>query len=261
MIDREKILRYYRATGDHELATRILDVAESARRSRRYQVTEFLDPHGYSVAETVAAYDDSLKISSHGGYNTAERVRAAFTCADFRGETLVEIGAVALEWDARYYQLSHRDVLGGLLALGIKRGLTGDILMTPDGCQVIVDAAIIPFILSELRRIGAANVTVRSIGLEELQPRPEKIKEIRSTVASLRLDSITAAGFGISRTHAAEDIAAEKVKVNWKDAKNAAQMVKDGDVISLRGRGRVEVVEITGQTKKGRTGVLLKRYL
>ena len=58
-----------------------------------------------------------------------------------------------------------------------------------------------------------------------------------------------------------EEIQAEKVKVNWKDAKNAAQNVKAGDIISFRGRGRVEVVEITGQTKKGRTGVLLKRYI
>lgn len=261
MIDREKILRYYRATGDHELAARILDVAEAAIRSRRFQVTEFLDPHGYALAETVAAYEDSLKVSAHGGYHSAERVRAAFTCADFRGETAGGIEAMAVEWDVRYYQLSHRDVLGGLMALGIKRGLLGDILMTPDGCQVIVDCTIVPFLLTELQRIGPANVKVRKIELGELQPRPEKVKEIRSTVASLRLDSITAAGFGISRTHAAEEIEAEKVKVNWKDAKNSSQTVKCGDIISLRGRGRVEVIEITGQTKKGRTGVLLKRFM
>lgn len=261
MIDREKILRYYRATGDHELAARILDVAEAALRSRRFQVTEFLDPHGYSVAETVAAYEDAVKVSSHGGYNTAERVKAAFTCADFRGEPAAGIEAVAVEWDVRYYQLSHRDVLGGLMALGIKRGMLGDILMVPGGCQILVDSSLTPFLLGELQRIGAANVKLRLIELSELQPRPEKIKEIRSTVASLRLDSIAAAGFGMSRTHAADEIEAEKVKINWKDAKNSAQMVKSGDVISLRGRGRVEVVEITGQTKKGRTGVLLKRYM
>ena len=261
MIDREKILRYYRATGDHELAAKILDVAEAAQRNRRFQVTEFLDPHGYSIAETVAAYDDSLKVSSHGGYITAERVKAVFACADFRGEPMAGIAAVAVEWDERYYQLSHRDVLGGLLSLGIKRGLFGDILMVSGGCQIVAESSIIPFLLEELQRIGAANVKVRTIELVELQPRPEKVKEIRATVASLRLDSIAAAGFGMSRTHASEDIDAEKVKVNWKDAKNAAQMIKVGDVISLRGRGRIEVVEITGQTKKGRTGVLLKRYM
>ena len=261
MIEREKILRYYRATGDHELAARLLDAAETAIRNRRYQATEFLDPHGYSIAETVAAYEDTLSVTSHGGYETAERIKAVFVCRDFRGEPVSEIEAVSVDWDNRYYQLSHRDVLGGLMSLGIKRGLLGDILMVPGGCQIVAERSITPFLLSELQRIGAANVKTRLIALGELQPRPETVKEIRSTVASLRLDSITAAGFGMSRTHAAEEIAAEKIKVNWKDAKNAAQSLKTGDVISFRGRGRVEVVEITGQTKKGRTGLLLKRYM
>ena len=261
MIDRDKILRYYRATGDHELAAQLLDSAEAAIRSRRYQITEFLDPHGYSVAETVAAYEDSISVRSFGGYDTAERIKAAFVCRDFRGEPAADIESIAVEWDTRYYQLSHRDVLGGLMSLGIKRGLFGDILMVPGGCQIIADRSIIPFLLNELQRIGAANVKTRRIELSELQPRPETVKEIRSTVASLRLDSLTAAGFGMSRTHAAEEIAAEKIKVNWKDAKNSSQILKAGDIISFRGRGRVEVVEITGQTKKGRTGVLLKRYV
>ena len=261
MIEREKILRYYRSTGDHELAARILDAAEAAIRNRRFHVTEFLDPHGYSIAETVAAYEDTLKVSPQGGYENAERVKAVFTCRDFRGETMPGLEAVAVEWDVRYYQLSHRDVLGGLMALGLKRGVLGDILMVPGGCQIIADSSIAPFLLDELERIGAAGVKTRRIATGELQPRPETVKEIRSTVASLRLDSITASGFGMSRTHAAEEIAAEKIKVNWKDAKNSAQTVKPGDVISFRGRGRVEVVEITGQTKKGRTGVLLKRYM
>lgn len=261
MIDREKILRYYRATGDHEMAARILDAAEAAVRNRRFQVTEFLDPLGYSIAETVAAYDDALILSSQGGYETAERVKAAFACKEFRGEITYNIQAVAVEWDARYYQMSHRDVLGGLMALGIKRGVVGDILMISGGCQLIADSSIAPFLLNELSRIGAANVKTKSIEMSELQLRPETVKEIRATVASLRLDSIAAAGFGVSRTHMSEEIESEKIKVNWKSSKNSAQSVKAGDIISFRGRGRIEVVEITGQTKKGRTGVLLKRYM
>jgi len=261
MIDREKILRYYRATGDHELAARILDAAETAIRNRRFCITEFLDPHGYSIAETVVAYEDALLLQSQGGFQTAERVKAAFVCQDFRGEVAFSVEAVAVEWDVRYYQLSHRDVLGGLLALGIKRAVVGDILMVPGGCQIIADASIVPFLLAELQRIGAANVKTKRVELSDLQPRPETVKEIRSTVASLRLDSVAAAGFGTSRTQMTEEIQAEKVKVNWKDAKSPAQIVKAGDIISFRGRGRVEIMEITGQTKKGRTGVLLKRYI
>ena len=80
-------------------------------------------------------------------------------------------------------------------------------------------------------------------------------------MASLRIDSIAASGFGFSRSRAAQDIAADRVRLNWQPVKNAAQTVKAGDIISMRGRGRLEVAEVRGQTKKGRTAVLLKRYL
>jgi RNA-binding protein YlmH len=97
--------------------------------------------------------------------------------------------------------------------------------------------------------------------LEEVVAKEERVKEIRTTVASMRLDVIAAAGFGVSRSKMAGDIATDKLKVNWQEAKNSAQNVKQGDVISMRGRGRVEISEIVGQTKKGRTSVILKRFL
>ncbi len=117
------------------------------------------------------------------------------------------------------------------------------------------------FIKDNLRKIGAAPVEPAAIPLTDIAPREEKVKEIRATVASLRLDTVAAAGFGTSRSQMAEEIEAAKVKVNWQDAKGPAQAVKAGDVISMRGRGRVEVAEILGQTKKGRTSVFLKRFI
>mgnify|MGYP000950373488 FL=1 len=80
-------------------------------------------------------------------------------------------------------------------------------------------------------------------------------------MASLRVDSVAAAGFGMSRSRAAADIEADKLKLNWQSVKNAAQLVKEGDVLSLRGRGRVEVAKVGGRTKKGREGLLLRRFL
>lgn len=263
MIDRDKILRFYKGSGDGDLAARLLDQAEDAVRSRRYQVTEFLDPHGLSIAETIVAHEESLLLSTHGGYPSAERQRACFQWREFRGEPVIPISAVQMEWDVRYYDIGHRDVLGGLMAQGLKRGLIGDIIVLPKGgrCQVIVDTTARDLFLRELERLGNAPVQTSEIALTELSPRPETVKELKATVASLRIDAVAAAGFGMSRTQIAEDIKADKLKVNWKETKNAAQTVKPGDVISFRGRGRVEFVDVTGQTKKGRTGVLLKRYV
>ena len=89
----------------------------------------------------------------------------------------------------------------------------------------------------------------------------EKVKVINATVADLRLDAVAAAGYGVSRSRMSDEIKSLNVKLNWKEAKKAAQAVNEGDVISFRGRGRVEVAEIRGTTKKGRISVTLKRFI
>ena len=263
MIDRDKILRFYKGSGDGDLAARLLDLSEEAIRTHKFKATEFLDPHGMSIAETIVAHEDSIVLLISGGYATAERQKACFKWRDFRGEPDLGISAIQIEWDPRYYDISHRDILGGLMAQGMKRGMIGDIIVLPNSgrCQILVDIVAQKIFLQEIDRIGSAPVKVSKIELTLLSTKPETVKEIKATVASLRIDAVAASGFGISRTQMAEDIKAEKVKVNWKEAKNVAQNVSPGDIISFRGRGRVEFVEITGQTKKGRTGILLKRYI
>lgn len=261
MSDREKILRYYRASGDGDLAARLLDAAENAGRNRKFKVSEFLDPHGYSIAEIIGAHYDNLTLSANGGYLGAERVKAIFVNKEFRGTPDEKIEAVAVKWDERYYDLTHRDVLGALMGLGIKREIIGDIIMCGHGCQIIIDSSLSGFIMQDFNMIGAASVTVSSLPLSEIAPREEKTKEIKTTVSALRLDVVAAAGFGTSRTTMSDEIGVGKLKVNWQDAKNSAKSIKVGDIISMRGRGRVEVCEVLGQTKKGRISILLKRFM
>lgn len=261
MSEREKILRFYRASGEGDLAARLVDMAEAALKSRRFKVSEFLDPFGYSIAETVAAHYLRVRLTADGGYQGAERVKAAFVEEEFRGVVDFGLTALAATVDVRYYSISHRDVLGAVIALGVKREVVGDIIMGGRGCQIICDNAMVAFIKDNLTKIGPAPVELEIIPLSDIAPREEKIKEIRATVASLRLDTVAAAGFGMSRSQMTEEIEAAKVKLNWQDAKGPSQPVKAGDIISMRGRGRVEVVEIVGLTKKGRTSIFLKRFM
>ncbi|HWR41309.1 MAG TPA: YlmH/Sll1252 family protein [Patescibacteria group bacterium] len=264
MSEREKILRYYRANDDGELAARLLDLAEVAIKSRKYRISEFVDPHGLSIAETIVAHYPQLILATNGGYSGSERVKVAFISDDFSGnhdQIDYQLSALQLSWDERYYHLTHRDVLGALMGLGIKREITGDIMLSGSTSQIVLDSSMAAFVAQNLTSVGQAVISISPVSLTDIAPREEKVKEIRSTVASLRLDAIAAAGFGVSRTKMGDEIAAAKLKVNWQDAKNAAQTVKVGDIISMRGRGRVEICDIPGQTKKGRFSVLLKRYL
>lgn len=261
MSEREKILRYYKSSDDGDLAAQLLDLAEGAQRNRKYKVSQFLDPYGYSIAETIGAHYSSLQMTGDGGYRGAERVKVIFANEEFRGTPDLAVEALAVKWDERYYELTHRDVLGALMGLGIKREIVGDIIMCGHGCQIIIDNSLASFILQNFTTIGAAPVTLSQIPLAELTPREEKIKEIKTTVSALRLDVVAAAGFGTSRTTMSDEIGVGKLKVNWQDAKNSAKSVKVGDIISMRGRGRVEVCEVLGQTKKGRISILLKRFI
>ena len=259
--EREKILRYYSSGGDEGLAAKLLDLAERVEKQGRFSLSEFLDPYGVSIAETVAAYFPQVHVDINGGYAGAERARVAFVADDFHGEPDYKLAAVAIKWDKRYHQLSHRDVLGAVMGLGCKRELFGDILLVEEGCQVIVDKPSLAYFLSNLTSIGAAQVTTEEIPLASLQQKEERVKEIRATVAALRLDAVAAAGYGVSRSKMADEIKGQGVKLNFREVKNAAQTVKEGDVISFRGRGRVEVAALNGTTKKGRMSLLLKRYL
>lgn len=261
MADREKILRYFRASDDEELAAKLLELAEGANRNNRFRVSPFLDPHGLNVAEIVAANFGRLKLVTDGGFPNPERAKAAFVAEEYGGSVEFGIAAYQVRWDKRYYTLGHRDILGAFMGLGCTRDIMGDIVFNDEGAQFVADTTFENYIVSNLTQIGAAPIELKLIGLEELVTREEKVKVISATVAALRLDAVAAAGYGISRSRMAEEIKGQNVKVNWQEAKNAAQSVGVGDKISFRGRGRVEVAEIRGTSKKGRICVTLKRFI
>ena len=261
MKDRDKIIRYYQGTDNGEAAARLIDLADAVVKGRPYRVSEFLPPFGVQIAETIRAHQPDLVMQLFGGYEGAERVKVAFVRNDYLGKIDYEISACKIVWDARYRLIGHRDVLGSLMGLGIVRERFGDIIMTDGGAQLLVDTSWIPYLQQNFTKVSMVGVLIEPMALTEILPREEKVKEVRTTVASLRLDAIAASGFGLSRTKTVEAINGDRVQINWQSAKGAAQLVQVGDVISLRGRGRMDVVEISGQSRKGRICVLLKRYM
>lgn len=257
---REKIIRYYKGTEGADMAVKLVDCAEQALKSGKYKLSGFLTPFEQSMAETIANSLGGLKVEFDGGYIGAERQRAAFCDNNFAGTPAFEIAVIKAEWNGEFARLGHRDVLGAVLSLGVERECVGDIIATKEFARIIVDKKLCDYFVYNLKRIGDAGVETSVDELSNIAPKEERIKEIKATVASLRVDSIAAAGFGMSRSKMATEISAEKVKLNWQTVRNASQSIKEGDILSMHGRGRLEVAEIRGQTKKGRIGVLLKRY-
>ena len=257
---KEKIIRYYRGTEGEEAAVRMVDLATQALKSQKYKLTGFLTPFEQEIAGTIVNSLGNLKLDFDGGFNGAERQRAAFCHEDFPGTPAFEIAVIDAQWNAEFARLSHRDVLGSIMSLGVERECIGDIIATKELARIIVDKKMAEYFINNLTQIGDAGVKVTLGDPASIAPKEERTKEIRATVASLRVDSIAAAGFGMSRSKAADEIKAEKIKLNWQTVKNASQAIKEGDILSMRGRGRLEVSEVRGLTKKGRTAVALRRY-
>ncbi|MCR5175967.1 MAG: RNA-binding protein [Anaerovibrio sp.] len=258
---RDKLIRFYKGTEGAETAVKLVDMAERVKRNQRFQLSGFLDPYGQEIAETIVANYPGIRVDFSGGYPGAERQRAMFMDESFGGNPGFDIVVLKATWNGQFEHLGHRDVLGALMGLGIQRDCLGDIIMSGASALILAESGMGTFLMDNLTMIGRSGVTCVEDELSNIAPKEERCKEIQATVASLRVDSIAAAGYGSSRSRAASDIAADKLKLNWQPVKNASQSVKEGDILSMRGRGRIEVVEVRGKTKKGRIGVLLKKYI
>lgn len=257
---REKLIKFYKGTEGEDAAIRMIDLATQALKTQKYKLTGFLTPFEQEIAGTIANTLGSLKLDFNGGYEGAERQRAAIQHEDFPGTPDFEIAVLDAKWNSEFVRLSHRDVLGSIMSLGLERWCVGDIIATKELARIIVDKKVADYFIANLTHIGESRVDVTLGDISSIAPKEERVKEIRATVASLRVDSIAASGFGMSRSKAADEIKAEKIKLNWQTVKNASQSIKQGDILSMRGRGRLEVAEVRGETRKGRIAVLLRRY-
>ena len=111
-----------------------------------------------------------------------------------------------------------------------------------------------------LKQVRSVPVRTQRIDISELKIREPKKKELTTVEASLRLDAVASAGFGMSRSKMVDLIDSNDVRVNWKEVTQASSQVKTGDLIAIRGKGRLEVGEIA-VTKKDRYRVQLTRYM
>lgn len=257
-IDRERILSHLDPETERPDGARIIDATVRALRDEVPVRTHFLDPHGLKVAAGVIESIPAASYRAYGGYPGAER-RRLLVFPQFYLVELLEDPVSAIELESPGAGLSHRDCLGAILGTGLKRDMVGDILVTGRGFQAVVAVESVEFLLHNLDRIGAHPVRAYEIDPERLEVEPERVREIKATVASLRLDAVAGAGFGASRTKMAREIKSERVKVNWAPVTSPSHTVSEGDVLSIRGRGRVIVEQVAGTTRKGRINILLKR--
>jgi photosystem II S4 domain protein len=258
MLPREELLK---GVEHREEVARIIDLAEQAIRTWEVVLTDFLSPPLLAEVQQIFANLTEVKVLAWGGYPQAERQRLGIARAEIGLEQpQIELAALDIAGNFLFDPAAHRDFLGAILGTGIVRDKIGDIIVLGErGAQVIVVPEMVDFLQTSLTQVRSVTVKTQPIELSELKVRPPQKKEMTTVEASLRLDAIASAGFGISRSKMADAISAGDVRVNWKEITQASYSVKSGDLISVSGKGRLEVGEVA-VTKKQRYRINLVRY-
>jgi photosystem II S4 domain protein len=259
MLPREELLKG--VTNREEIA-RIIDRAEQALKTWEVVLTDFISPAVGVEVQRVFTRLTEVTFLGWGGFPQAERQRLGLARQGDVPLEISQISVAALDIAGNFLfdPANHRDFLGALLGTGIVREKVGDILVLGErGAQVIVVPEIVDFVQASLTQVRSVPVKVTPIDLSILKVQPPKKKEITTVEASLRLDAVASAGFGISRSKMAQAITSGDVRVNWQEVTSASYAVRSGDLIALQGKGRLEIGEIA-LTKKERYRVQLLRY-
>ena len=247
--------------GDRLLLARVLDKYEQMERRNIPAATGFLSPREQILALSLL---NSAGVRSgyvfDGGYQEAERKILIFL-PDWAEGADGELVFLRAQFHGSGSTLSHRDILGSLMGLGVTREKVGDILISPHSADIVAAPSLLDFFLREWDQAGRVRLSVTAISREELLAPKAQVKVIRDTVSSLRLDAVTASAFSLSRGRAAELIEAGRTNLDHMPCLKPDKQVREGGIITVRGLGKARLVQVGGLTKKGRTGITVERYL
>jgi photosystem II S4 domain protein len=259
MLPREELLK---GVENRETVARVIDLADRAVKTWEVELTDFLSPPELAQCQQIFSRLTDVQSVAWGGYPQAERQRIAIARSEVPlDREQVAVAALEIAGNFLFDTATHRDFLGAMLGTGIVRDKTGDLIVLGErGAQVIVAPELVEFLEMNLQQVRSVPVKTQRLDLNQLKLREPKKKELTTVEASLRLDAIASAGFGMSRSKMADLIEAGDVRVNWKDITQASTQVKSGDLIAIRGKGRLEVGEVA-VTKKDRYRVQLTRYV
>lgn len=236
---------------------RTADLAAAAARRGFPCFSAFCSDREQVLARAALAKAQCEHFRFFGGYEGAER-QMLCVWADAEPE-LFPIRTLWIEVPFGADALTHRDYLGSLMGLGLKRECMGDILVRENGAYLLITQQMAPFVLQQLCSVGRAGASVREAELPaQLQQR--EVQTATVTVPSLRLDALLAAMMKTSRSDAAELIRSGAVLVNHVPTDSAHYEVCEGDLFTVRGKGRYRLCEVRGKSKKDRTFVSYEQY-
>ena len=261
-MDRKNIETIAHSSEDRLLLAKLWDKINAGMRKSIPANTCFLSPRELEMAKFLFGEPEGLY--TFGGYRDAERKMLVYLPDYLEENALYEEASPCLCLRAVFYEgdsPSHRDFLGALMGAGIGRETVGDICVGKGSCDFFVTAEIAPYILQNFTSAGRTKLHISRISLAEASiPEPE-VKEIKDTLASLRLDSVISSGFRIGRSLAAQYVSTGKAAIDGLPCEKPDKAIAEGCKISVRGLGKIKLHAVNGRTKKDRISVVIHRYI
>lgn len=258
--DRAKYIEHIQDKEQHIVMRKIIDKAEAVLKNHDTVYTDFLDPYQRELAYSILNRID-ISYYAEGGLENAERKSIVIYPEYMTKETIENpIKAIKITGNFKFNSVSHRDYLGAIMGLGIKREKVGDIFIKEDCATVVIQAEVLDFLIYNLKSIGKESVEIEEIELCKIEKVEEEFRDVNLTISSLRVDSLISGVCNISRSKSAILIGQNKVKVNWKPINNISYEIKEGDVLSIRKFGRIKLIEHSGKSKKDKEKVVARIY-
>ena len=267
-MNKQEIMQDYKNQEEGLLVAKIMDKLEFTKTKNKIQNTDFLNLYEQDLANKLLNRIGYKNYYFFGGKETTERKMLIIYPKKLTEEMarknhtkIISIIKIKLPNDLED-EYDHRRYLGAIIKLGIDRGKIGDIFVRNLGADIIAQKEVVNFLiqsLPQLTRFQSAEISEHSI--DELQDTEVQKQEISSVVISLRLDNIVSVLARTSRSKAVEIIEQERVFINFRLETKPSKIVKVGDKITIRGKGKFEFKEIAGNTKKGRYVVKIDKYV
>lgn len=238
------------------LLARIDDLVELVYRTDKPKYLGFLSNEEKDLAQKHLK-KRGINVSFFGGAEDNERVFLG-CFPEWVEQSSFPITALTFKF-RNIDSLRHRDFLGSLMALGLKREAIGDILIEQGRAVVFLSDDIVKYVFENLNKVGNVGVNA-CIGFNSPLPERNNCIEKTVTVASLRLDCVVSAVCDFSRNTACDYIESGLVSVNSILAEKTTKVLTDGDVLSVRRKGKFQIVSSNRKTKKDRIILIYKSY-
>lgn len=269
-MQRNDIINKYKDEEDKLLVAKILDKINLAKTRNQIVYTDFLNMHQKVISQEILNLQKEKNYKFFTPCEEAEKpvliiypdkYSELMENNQYNYSNIAEVVRIKLPKENKEKYV-HKDYLSGIMKLGIKREKVGDIFVFDDGADIIVNKEISKYLLESLNQLTRfSKAKIEKIDIAEIR-KPEIKKEIIDIrVSSLRLDNIISELAHCSRTKANEIILEQRVFINYINENNNSKLVKENDIVVIRGKGRFNILKIDGQTKKGKIILVVEHYI